>query len=64
IDKKGNNYKQTPLEDYTGKVPDWTWVTIQFIIEQLKKGAFEVFEIKKLLEKLVNKKKKIRRKSH
>jgi acylphosphatase len=63
INKKGNNYSVTPLEDYKEKVPDWTWVTIKIIIEQLKKGVFEYFEIKTLLEKLV-KKKRNRRKSH
>lgn len=63
INKKGHNYSVSHLKGYRGKVPDWTWLTIKFIIEQLKKGAFEYFEIKKLLEELV-KKKKIRRKAH
>lgn len=61
INKKGNKYAARPLVNYKGTPPDWTFVTIRFMMEQLRKGAFEYFRIKKLLEKLLNNKKKNRK---
>jgi acylphosphatase len=51
--KKRDRYVQGPLVNYTGDMPDWTFVTIKFMIGQLRNGAFEYFRIKKLLEKLI-----------
>jgi len=44
INKEGTVYEIDSLEDYNVAEPDWTFETIRFIMEQLRKGAFEIFE--------------------
>lgn len=56
IDKEGPVYEIDSIEDYDAPEPDWTFETIRFIMEQLRKGAFEIFEIKRILKKLVEEK--------
>ncbi len=58
INKEGPIYETTSLRDDNGPEPDWTYETLKFVMEQLRKGAFEFFQIKKLLQELVEKKKK------
>jgi|GEM_PF-5823139 len=53
LSRTGSMYILNSLTEYKGPPPDRTQLTLEFILEQLAKGAYEYFQIKKLLEKLV-----------
>jgi len=58
INKEGSMYETTPLQDDNGPEPDWIFENQKFIMEQLRKGALEFFEIKQLLKRFLETMKK------
>lgn len=53
IDRHGDMYKATDMQEYDGPAPDWTYEMMRFTVEQLKTGAGEYFLMKKALEKIL-----------
>jgi len=58
INKEGSMYETTPLQDDNDPEPDWIFENQKFIMEQLRKGALEFFEIKQLLKRFLETMKK------